>query len=277
MVNSLTAFRVSRKWSHHDDIVSIDPISGTVPSPQNERNIQGHRDEIDDCQRNREKLLSGVDASSIDEYRALVERREETDEELGPAKRSLEDALGTPGDGGDDLEYWAAQLDGLVEDLDLGEIDADAFDEDRKAVLHERVADLETQVDELQAALQEHSLALESFDDRASDLVARLSPTNPFASKRDRPMASGSSQTTSRPSPTTSIVTPRSPDGRSRSSMHSIARRRPRSPTCSRRAAGPKRCSPRSPTTATSASTTTPPNAASWSSAMTGPGTGPVI
>lgn len=154
-----------------------------------ERQIEVKDELVDECtdqlhsareerRSNREQqqaLLQQVTAADIEEYRERVAAQERLEQQRDQAAQSLTDALGTPTttepDSAAKLEYWDAELDAMVADVDES-VAADEYDPDRLETLHERREELEERRDDLTEQLETHDRRLREFDERIQSLAA---------------------------------------------------------------------------------------------------------
>lgn len=134
--------------------------------------ISGHRDRLEEFQAEKDRLLDEAGVSDIDAYREHVERREAIEADLGPTRQSLIDAFGEPEGDDDPVDYWRTELDGMVENVDLEDIDPSDYDEDRHAELEDRVAELEDRAEELRDALDDHHHRMDQFAEQVGGLDA---------------------------------------------------------------------------------------------------------
>lgn len=123
-------------------------------------------------------LDAGLDEAGVETIEAFeqhVERREALRPQQQTARQSLVDRFGEP-DGEDpeaNARVWAADLDALVDDIDLAAVDAAAYDAAELQRLEDEVGRLEREVAELEAQLDAHDDQLDAFDQRARELDTR--------------------------------------------------------------------------------------------------------
>jgi exonuclease SbcC len=119
--------------------------------------------------------LAEADVESIDEYEQQVKAREELEPEQQTAKQSLVDRFGkSEADNPEEkAATWERDLDELVADVDVDEVDAEAYDEEKRQELEAEVERLEKKRENLQKQLEEHDDKLEEFDQRARNLNTR--------------------------------------------------------------------------------------------------------
>ena len=133
--------------------------------------LEGLRSDLKGDRAERDERLEAAGVTSVEAYREKVERREEIEGDLRPARQSLIDAVGEPdADDQDPVEYWRDELEATVEDLNLDAIVADEYDEDRHDDLEGRIGELETEAETLRTALEEHRQRIDDFRDRATGL-----------------------------------------------------------------------------------------------------------
>lgn len=116
--------------------------------------------------------LEEAGVESIEEYTEQVEAREKLEPEQQAAMQSLVDRFGDPE--AESLEekvtVWKQKLEALVADVNLDEVDAETYDEDRQETLEQRINRLTEECDQLEAKLGEHDDQLDTFDTHARSL-----------------------------------------------------------------------------------------------------------
>lgn len=131
--------------------------------------------EVSEDERRQAKLLEAAEVASIDEYETRVERRAELKQEQQTARQSLVDRFGDPDtdDPESRADAWERDLEGLVADVNLDAVDAEAYDEARLGELESDVETLQEEVAQLADRLAEHDERLDTFDQRARELTTR--------------------------------------------------------------------------------------------------------
>jgi uncharacterized protein YhaN len=141
-----------------------------------ETRLDTERTERRENRERKRSLLQEAEVATIDDYREHVERRSELERKRGEAARSLADTLGEPdGDAPSPdakIEYWSAQLESMVADIDQ-RVTADVYDPDRLADLREETTRLQQRRRELNARLEDHQQKLDDFAERVQEISAQ--------------------------------------------------------------------------------------------------------
>lgn len=137
--------------------------------------IDDHRGEIRELESEKAGLLEEAGVTSIEEYRENVDDLDAIEDELGPAEQSLVDAFGEPVGDDDRIEYWHAELDDSIAEIDVDDVDPNDYDEDRLDELEDEKETLEDRSGGLRDDLESHRHELDQFDDRVDGLN-----TDPF-------------------------------------------------------------------------------------------------
>lgn len=130
---------------------------------------------IETAERELDERLAEAGVKSLEEYKQQLEAREALEPKRQTARQSLVDRFGEPAreDPAATARVLERKLEALVNDVDVQDVDAEAFDEAERDRLEAELERLEQELEELQDRLDDHDHQLEAFDNRARKLNTR--------------------------------------------------------------------------------------------------------
>lgn len=143
--------------------------------------LSTRRDSLSQNRERTDELLREAGVSDLEEYRELLGRTDDLEQERSKAAQSLEDAFGDPnGETFEErIEFWESELEAIVEDVDLEGVDPGEYDEERHEDLREELDRLEARIEELETDLDSHQRQIDGFGRRAREL-----DTHPFVDEQ---------------------------------------------------------------------------------------------
>ena len=119
--------------------------------------------------------LDEAGVASVGAYRERVAARSDHERDRNGAAQSLEDSLDSPETAAswrESADYWGAELDTLLADVNTDGITAEDHDPEALAAVEDRIAKLEGERDELDERLDDHEERLDEFERKLDRLSA---------------------------------------------------------------------------------------------------------
>jgi len=127
--------------------------------------------------KNKEKkeILNNTQVNNTEEYKELVNKKEELEGNRLPALQSLKDYFGEPESDKikDKIRFWDDELKKLSKNIELEDVDPNNYNKEKAEELENELKKLNEKITELKEKLRTHRRKIESYKEKASEINSK--------------------------------------------------------------------------------------------------------